>query len=96
MRVAYRCKVCAVERTITVPDRARAVDVKLWLDGVADRAGVDHSIARPSCPSRVVDLLIPVSEEATHIGAPGSDSKAPPELPSFDTLDLNKREDTPE
>lgn len=85
MRVAYRCKVCSVERTITVPERATAVDVKLWLDKVAERAGIDHVTARPACPSKVVDLMIPTAEDAPYIGAPGSDRGG--DFPSFDKID---------
>lgn len=79
MKVRYRCHVCKTDRTIDVPDRAVAVDIRLWMEQVSRLAGIDHiNATRSQCASRVVDLMIPVDESATHIGA--ASSKDPSEM----------------
>lgn len=85
MFVRYRCNgVCKADRTVDVPDLARAVDLVFWIEKVVmPRVAVDHAKFTGSgiagekgsrmrvinkCDGSKVDLLLPVPEGSTHIG----------------------------
>ena len=73
LRVLYSCKGCGVvDRGVIVRHRAEGQDIVKWVQYVAERVGIDHSLESPRCQQRTADIKIPVNEDATAIGVVGS------------------------
>jgi hypothetical protein len=67
--VLYTCKVCGIEKQpLAVPERAVAVDIRLWMDQTIRRVGQDHALRQPPCEAKAVDLMIPVNDETPMLG----------------------------
>lgn len=59
--VLYSCKECgASDERVSVPRRGANEDVVSWVKAVAWTCGNHHHINHPHCPSRHVDLKIPL------------------------------------
>lgn len=66
----YTCKQCGLnEIPVEVPARDEE-DVVVWVKASAEIMGADHEKRNPTCPSRKIDLKIPVPPGAEKIGGP--------------------------
>lgn len=66
----YTCKKCGLtDIPVDVPAREEE-DVVVWVKASAELMGADHERRSPLCPSRVIDLKIPVPASATKVGGP--------------------------
>lgn len=68
----YSCKGCGLVKVIvTVEARREGEDVGAWLRRAVDTGIVrDHLRRSPLCMSRACDLMVPLGEEGSPIGAP--------------------------
>ena len=68
--IKYTCPKCGLtDQQLAVPERQRAVDVVLWMNGpVAKHVAQDHAERSPHCQWENFDLRIPVPGGVTMIG----------------------------
>lgn len=68
----YSCKGCGLDKVVvTVDTRRPKEDVGTWLRRAVDNGiALDHLRRSPRCKSQVCDLMIPLGEEGSPIGAP--------------------------
>jgi hypothetical protein len=68
IEVMYSCKQCGLlKRKLSVPSRESPnVDVKAWVDATMILCGTEHFLLSPLCPSRTLDLWIPVEDKDGH------------------------------
>lgn len=65
----YTCNACGVkDLPVEVPAREEE-DVVKWVEAAAALMGADHGEHSPDCPSRTIDLKIPVTG-ADKVGGP--------------------------
>lgn len=61
VHVEYRCHGCPdAWASVPVPERAEHEDVCAWVEMVRHLVHHHHTVMQPKCPSKVVDLKIPL------------------------------------
>lgn len=69
VKASYTCHVCEIrDREIAVRERGPTEDVVAWMYCVQIVMGDDHARTSPDCPSRHMDLKIPIANAEARIG----------------------------
>ena len=70
MWVMYTCHQCGTtDRLVEVRERDVKVEqVVPWVEYAVGECGADHLKQSPWCPSRQIDMKIPVAAGSSHIG----------------------------
>lgn len=64
----YSCKVCDLKEIPVVVPAREEEDVVQWVQASAALMGSDHEKRSPTCPSRTIDLKIPMPAGSDKVG----------------------------
>lgn len=72
LEVLYTCHLCGLkDQPVKIPYRSPTEDIRVWMDHLTQRLGLDHATRSPGCdPEQLHDVKIPMPAGTQYIGGP--------------------------